>query len=109
MSGALEACLTRRHEFVTPEHLLLALLDDAIFYSTLSTYCDVDNLCAKLDDKLSQMEQVPEHIDYEDPELSLLMTQLWERACQQVYYSSATEVDTTHLIMALFSLDDCWA
>ena len=109
MSGALEACLTRRHEFVTPEHLLLAMLDDAIFYSTLSTYCDVDNLCTRLDDKLSQMERVPEHIDYEDPELSLLMTQLWERACQQVYYSSATEVDTTHLIMALFSLDDCWA
>ena len=108
MTAAMEHCTSNRHEFMTPEHLLFALFDDATFYSTLSTYCDADELCVKVADWLNDMEHVPQTIDYQ-PQMSMLMTLLLEKSYQQVYFSSSATVDTPHLVMALLQQEDSWA
>ena len=38
MELAMEICQENRHEFVTPDHLLLALLRNGTFIQTLSHY-----------------------------------------------------------------------
>ena len=108
ISAALQECQSQRHEFVTPEHLLFVLFDDATFYSTLSGYCDADNLCAQVDDRLQKMEHVPEDAEYR-PQTSAQLNQLLNKACEQVYFSSAAMLDTPHLVMALLQLQDSWA
>ena len=108
INDALQECTSQRHEFMTPEHLLFELFNDATFYSTLSSYCDADALCAQVDDKLNEMEHVPEGQEYR-PQTSVLMNKLLEKAYQQVYYSSATTLDTPHLVMALLNQEECWA
>ena len=108
LTAAMEHCTIQRHEFVTPEHLLFALFDDPTFYSTLSTYSDADELCAKVADHLNDMESVPQTIDYQ-PQMSRLMTLLLEKSCQQVYFSSSSTVDTPHLVMALLQQEGSWA
>jgi len=108
INAAFQVCTANRHEFVTPEHLLLVLIDDVTFYSTLSTYCDVDILCAELDDHLNKLEHVPENMEYQ-PQASAQLNKLLEMAYMQVYFSSATSLDITHLVMALLELDESWA
>ena len=108
MAATTHVCMAHRHEFVTPEHLLFALFDDATFYSTLSSYCDADALYAEVSDLISRMENVPETVEYQ-PLTSVQMNKLMEKAYHHVYYSSAGTLDTPHFVMALLHMDESWA
>ena len=108
MTAAMHVCMAHRHEFVTPEHLLFALFDDATFYSTLATYCDINELYTKVIDQILAMESVPDAAAY-NPRTSVQMDQLMEKAYHQVYYSSADMLDTPHFVMGLLQLENSWA
>ena len=108
LTAAMEQGAVLRHEFMTPEHLLFALFDNTTFYSTLSSYCDIDRLYAMVSDRLNEMERVPKAIEYR-PQTSMQMNQLFEKAYHQVYYSNSDTLDITHLVVALLQLEESWA
>ena len=105
---AMEYCKQDRHEFVSPEHLLLAMLLDEDFERVLNIFYDPDKLAEQLEEKLHDVESVPEDMPYE-PEASAQLSQVIEFACSQVYNSSAESLDVSHLVMGILNLSDSWA
>jgi ATP-dependent Clp protease ATP-binding subunit ClpA len=105
---AMEYCKKERHEFVSPEHLLLAMLRDENFVHILNIFYRPDTLADRLFDEMIEMEKVPEGMDYE-PEASAQLGQVIEYACQQVFNSSAKALDIPHLVMGILHLEESWA
>ena len=105
---AMEYCRKDRHEFVTPEHLLEAMLEDNSFSRTLSLFYSPEILGDQLYLKMKELETVPEGNEYE-PEASEQLGQVIEYACQQVYSSSAGALDLPHLVLGILYLKESWA
>ena len=105
---AMEYCRKDRNEFVTPEHLLLAMLRDENFVHILNDFYEPDLLADRLIEKIVEAERVPEGQEYE-PEASTQLGQVIEFACQQVFSSSAKALDIPHLVMGILHLDESWA
>ena len=105
---AMEYCRKDRNEFVTPEHLLLAMLRDENFVHILNDFYGPDLLADRLIEEIVKVETVPEGQEYE-PEASAQLGQVIEFACQQVFSSSAKALDIPHLVMGILHLDESWA
>ena len=105
---ALVYCQQARHEFITPEHLLKALLHDPNFCDVLRYYAEPEEIGDCLDQQLGQLERVPEGNIYQ-PEVSEQLGRVIELACRQVYNSSAKAMDTPHLVEGILQLDESWA
>ena len=103
-----ECCKEYRHEFVMPEHLLFMLTDEFNFNKTLNIFYSPEEFVERLEEKLEDVETVPEDREYE-PEPSVQMGQLIDFACQQVVNSSAKALDLPHLVMGLLHLKESWA
>ena len=104
----MEYCRKDRNEFVTPEHLLLAMLRDENFVHILNDFYGPDLLADRLIEEIVKVEAVPEGQEYE-PEASAQLGQVIEFACQQVFSSSAKALDIPHLVMGILHLDESWA
>ena len=102
-------CMMSRHQFVVPEHLLWVLLGDETFSAAISTFGNVALLRHELEEKLKELEKVPENVEGFLPELSVQMSDLLNKACRYVAFSSAEILDEPHVIMALTELEDSWA
>ena len=107
LSDTMKCCKEYRHEFIMPEHLLLVMMDDNEFYSTLNSYYSANLFQERVEEKLEEVETVPTNIDYE-PEASTQTGQLIEFACAQIINSSATALDVPHLVMGLLNLPESW-
>lgn len=105
LNNAIECCKSLRHEFVMPEHLLRALIDDEIFRLTIDNLPD---LSRHVDEFLRNIDAIPEGVDYE-PEISVQMEELINIAVVQVASSSAEAIDVPHLVHALLELQESWA
>ena len=105
---AWEYCQKDRNEFVTPEHLLLAMMRDEVFVHTLSDFCRPDKMADRLFRQMREVETVPEEKDYE-PEASAQLGEVINYACQQVVNSSAKSLDIPHLVMGILHLEESWA
>ena len=105
---AMEYCQKDRNEFITPEHLLLAMMRDETFVNTLTDYCRPDALADSLFRQMIKVETVPEGQDFE-PEVSVQLGQVIEHACLQVANSSAKALDIPHLVMGILHLEESWA
>ena len=105
---AMEYCRKDRNEFVTPEHLLLAMLRDETFVRILNIFYGPDTLADRLFAEMVEEERVPEELAYE-PEASAQLGQVIEFACQQVFSSSAKALDIPHLVLGILHLDESWA
>ena len=105
---AWEYCQKDRNEFVTPEHLLLAMMRDEVFVNTLSDYCRPDKLADSLFRQMIEVERIPEGQDCQ-PEASAQLGQVIDFACQQVVSSSAVSLDIPHLAMGILHLKESWA
>ena len=108
LQQAMQYCREYRHEFVMPEHLLLAMIDNYNFSHTLSIFNPSCSLAEQLEDQLEEIEMMPEGKAYE-PEASAQMAEVIEYACQQVINSSAQALDLPHLVMGVLHLTDSWA
>jgi ATP-dependent Clp protease ATP-binding subunit ClpA len=104
----MEYCQKDRNEFITPEHLLLAMMRDESFVHTLSDFCRPDTLADRLFRQMIEMVRIPEEQDYE-PEASVQLGEVIEYACRQVVNSSATALDIPHLVTGILHLDESWA
>ena len=109
IKSALGYCKTLRNEFVMPEHLLLALVEDSNFNSALAAYCSPLTFANKIEDFLDNIEVVPQDIEYH-PELSIQTGQVIDNAIKHVENSGAELIDIPHLVKGLLELkDDSWA
>ena len=105
---ALEYCKKGRNEFISPEHLLLAMLRDDNFVHVLNIFYSPDKLADRLFDEMIGVEKVPDDQEYE-PETSTQLGQVLEYACEQVFSSSAKALDIPHLVMGILHLEESWA
>lgn len=99
-----------RHEFIMPEHLLAAFLEQAPFIDTLKEcLSNIPELCDSLEHFLSQdVERIPDGMDYE-VELSEQFNQMISHAYVIMKYSEASRLTIPHLVQGMLQLEDSWA
>ena len=108
LNEALECCISYRHEFIMPEHLLLVLLADDVFYLILNNFTDPTELGEQIEKQFEDLDTIPEDIEYM-PEVSSQMSDVIGRALEMVVSSSAEAMDMPHLVKSIFLLEDSWA
>jgi ATP-dependent Clp protease ATP-binding subunit ClpA len=108
LNKAYECCKGYRHEFIMPEHLLLAMTEDFNFNAALNIFYNPLELEERIEDYLSTVETLPEGTEY-IPETSAQMGKVLELAVQSVVSSSAEELDIPHLTKGILALEDSWA
>lgn len=110
LNMAVQIAHEARHEFVTTEHLLLALLDNSSSMAVLQA-CDanIDQLRADL--KLHLVDNIPQIDDQPDikTQPSIGFQRVLQRAIVHVQSSGKTEVEGENVLVALFSEQDSHA
>ena len=109
VSAAVNSTYDYRHEFVTPEHLLLALMvEDDNFSRILNIFYDADTFLMEIETHLAEMESMPDETDY-NPEFSVQMCELLDKSGELVAYSNAEAIDIPHLAKAMLEQEESWA
>ncbi len=102
--------ISYRHEFITPEHLLSAFLEQSPFASALNMcFCDTQELAFSLENYFTEeLESVPADMDYE-LEVSTQLNELIQHAYLMIDYSSAEALNVPHLVQSMLQLKESWA
>ena len=110
LNQAFKAAHEKRHEFITVEHLLLALLDNASADSVLKACnCDLKALRGELNQFIDEtISLIPEGIQRET-QPTLGFQRVLQRAVFHVQASDKKEVSGANLLVALFSEQDSHA
>ena len=109
VSAAVNSTYDYRHEFVTPEHLLLALMaEDDNFSHILNIFYDADSFITEIEKHLAEIESMPDETDY-NPEFSVQMCELLDKSGELVAYSNAEAIDIPHLAKAMLEQEESWA
>ena len=109
LNNAVELCEALRHQFVTPEHLLYVLADEAEFVFALAYYTnDLPSFKEKVFNALGQQERVPGEKKFV-VRTSVQSEELVQEATKKAYYSGKDTVEITHFADALLHLTDSWA
>ncbi len=95
----------RRHEFMTVEHLLLALLDNALGISVLrSCGADIPRLQLQLRDFIDETSQIlPSEAGDVETQPTLGFQRVLQRAVFHVQSSGKKEVNGANILVAIFS------
>ena len=86
LNKAYECCKGYRHEYIMPEHLLLALIEDYNFNAAVNIFYSPFQLEERLKDYLEGVESLPEGKEY-IPETSVQLGKVLEVAVQSVVSS----------------------
>ena len=107
---AQKKAISYRHEFITPEHLLSAFLEQSPFANALNMcFCDTQELAFSLENYFTEeLESVPADMDYE-LEVSTQLNELIQHAYLMIDYSSAEALNVPHLVQSMLQLTDSWA
>ena len=110
ISQAYQEARTARHEFLTVEHLLLALLDNSSALSVLSA-CDADinGLEMELRKALNDTVPVLEDEDSRDTQPTIGFQRVLQRALYHVQSAGKQEVIGSNVLVAIFSEKDSYA
>ena len=103
---ALSEALKRRHEYVTIEHLLFALLHDREV-ATVVRNCggDVDLLKKQLDDFLGKtLEKLPDDVEVQ-PVLTAMLQRVIQYAQLHAQSSGQKELDTGQMLAAIYQAE----
>src|SRR5215212_4172056 len=97
LSSAVEEAIKRRHEYVTLEHLLFALLSDRRAREVLS-HCggDLDALRRELENYLTEQLEARAPGTNELPEQTLMFQRVLQYALLQAEGSGQKEIDGGH-------------
>jgi ATP-dependent Clp protease ATP-binding subunit ClpA len=107
LSVATNEAARRRHEYVTVEHLLYALLfDDTTAEIVRNAGGDVKALKKKLETFLDEMDQLEDEIQ---PTASLGVQRAIRRAAMHVQSSGKEEVKGANVLVAMFAEPDSFA
>ena len=107
---AQKKAISYRHEFITPEHLLSAFLEQSPFTSALNMcFCAPREIAFSLENYFTEeLESVPADMDYE-LEVSTQLNELIQHAYLMIDYSSAEALNVPHLVQSMLQLKDSWA
>lgn len=110
LSAAQQKAQQARHEFILPEHLLAALLEQTPFVQALEVcLVPVDVLEQNVNHYLQyEVERIPPNVPYE-LQISAQLHQVLQFAYLQVQNSNAPQLDIPHLIQGLIQLKESWA
>lgn len=98
-----------RHEFVTPEHVLIGLINDDTFVRSLYyNSINYKKFSDQVNTFIKQMEKVPEGIEYEI-KISEQADDMMSYAEAQAVGSGQDEVDIPHLVDAILHLKESQA
>lgn len=96
-------CKEYRHQFLTPEHILLALTFDNNFNDAIDIYSDSDDLKTEIENFLSHIEVVPNDNDY-DPEISLQLSEAIQYALEDTKESNVECLDIHNIVKGILRL-----
>ena len=96
-------CKEYRHQFLTPEHILLALTFDNNFNDAIDIYSDSDDLKTEIENFLSHIEVVPNDNDY-DPEISLQLSEVIQYALEDTKESNVECLDIHNIVKGILRL-----
>lgn len=105
LNGAFARARDKRHEFMTVEHLLLALLEnDAAREALLACQADLDALRQELDIFIDQTTPlIPESDETRETQPTLSFQRVLQRAVFHVQSSGRNEVSGANVLVAIFS------
>ncbi|MGL5599196.1 MAG: ATP-dependent Clp protease ATP-binding subunit ClpA [Aeromonas sp.] len=105
LSEAFKLARNERHEFMTVEHLLLALLDNSSSYEALSGCgANIEQLRAEISAFISQTTPLIQKDDTErETQPTLGFQRVLQRAVFHVQSSGHTEVSGANVLVAIFS------
>ncbi|WP_375750304.1 ATP-dependent Clp protease ATP-binding subunit ClpA [Vibrio sp. HN007] len=105
LNGAFARARDKRHEFMTVEHLLLALLDNQAARDTLKACnADVETLKTELDTFIDQTTPlIPENDETRETQPTLSFQRVLQRAVFHVQSSGRNEVSGANVLVAIFS------
>jgi ATP-dependent Clp protease ATP-binding subunit ClpA len=109
LNEAVRLAAINHHEFVSLEHVLLALLDNPDATDILASLgADIQTLRKSLEDHLSKhsptvSDDIIKNVPTWKPELTIAFHRLLQRAAIQVQSSGKTEVSTGYVLVALFN------
>lgn len=106
LSSAVEESIKRRHEYVTLEHLLFALLDDRTA-SNVIYHCggNIENLKTELEEFFKEQNERLGGKQTDMPEQTLMFQRVLEYALLQAQASEQKEVTSANILAALFSAE----
>ena len=108
--AAIREAASRHHEYVTPEHLLYALLfEDQARHIIGHCGGDLDSLRQELEGHLAQTPALSPGDDPVDPKQSLGFRRVLERAILHVRSSGKGEVDSGDVLVAFYSEKESYA
>jgi ATP-dependent Clp protease ATP-binding subunit ClpA len=110
LATAFNEALRRRHEYVTLEHVLYALLDDPKVKKIIQA-CggDLKGLRSDLDAFFeANMTPLPDGIE-QDPQQTLAFQRVFQRAVMHVQSSGKKVMDSSNLFVAFFREHDSYA
>ena len=103
---AIEKAYAWNHEFVTPEHVLLALCSQPEFgFAVADINASLETIEADLDKALRSMERVPEGVKFAI-EGSEQFSQMMSLAIKQAQYAEVDTLDVPHIVAAMLMLPD---
>ena len=103
-------CEAYRHEFVTPEHFICALLQQYEFNMALiDCGIDLNIVNGRLKAYLEDMEKVPAEADNYSPNTSEQLREALMSAIKIVEYSSAQFVYVPHIVKGILELKESFA
>ncbi|MDX1626328.1 MAG: ATP-dependent Clp protease ATP-binding subunit ClpA [Wenzhouxiangellaceae bacterium] len=110
ISQAYHAARSRRHEFLTVEHLLLALVDNPSARSVLvACQTDLQSLSEQLDRVLNETVPVLSEGDQRDTQPTVGFQRVLQRALYHVQSAEKSEVLGANVLAAIFSEKDSHA
>ena len=110
LGAAVEEAIGRRHEYVTLEHLLLALLSDRTA-SNVIRHCGGDIVALRVElekffnERVEQLAEVSAHV----PEQTDMFTRILQYAMLQAQGSGQNEINGGNILAALFQADQSYA
>ncbi len=110
LARAFDQALRRRHEYVTLEHVLFALVEDPKV-SRIIRACggNLDALASDLEEFFTaNLTPLPEDVD-QDPQQTLAFQRVFQRAVMHVQSSGKTVMDSPNLFVAFFREHDSYA
>ena len=105
LNGAFARAREKRHEFMTVEHLLLALLENAAAQEALlACRADLDTLRRELDSFIEQTTPlIPADDESRETQPTLSFQRVLQRAVFHVQSSGRSEVTGANVLVAIFS------
>ena len=97
-----------RHEFILPEHILLAFFSNGDFREAVDRCADAEALEQAVTEVLMALESVPEEMEL-NPEYSEQFKEMCNHAGQAAIGSGADAVGLHHILYGIFQLEDSQA